>query len=253
MRRYRFPYIAFKEILLPLVKSHNIFNMRRSSYVPVEFKLLIALRMLGRGSVADDMSEMSKVSASTCYSIFHTFIESFSTSFFDTYVSMPSGSRLDAVRRAYERMGMSGCVGSMDCTHIWWDHCPIYLTNLCKGKVGVTTLSFQCIVAPNREILHCSEGFPGSFNDKNVAHMDNFCKEIMLGKFNDIEYILFDENGVPRKCKGGYLIVDGGYQKLSCFVCPDKHCLSHEQTLYSEFLESVRKDVECSFGILKAR
>ena len=91
MRRFRFPYIAFKEILLPLVVRNNIFNIQRQSYIPVEFKVLIALRMLGRGSVADDMSEMSKVGASTCYAIFHTFVTNFSAAFYDAYVSMPSG------------------------------------------------------------------------------------------------------------------------------------------------------------------
>jgi hypothetical protein len=37
------------------------------------------------------------------------------------------------------------------------------------------------------------------------------------------------------------------------FIDPDKHRLQRDQVLGSEWLESVRKDVECLFGILKQR
>ena len=222
MRRYRFPYIAFKEILLPLVKGHNVFESKRNGYVPIEFKLLVSLRMLGRGSIADDMSEMSGVGVSTCYSIFNKFIKNFSAKMYDHYVQMPSGDRLRSIMRAYERMGMPGCIGSMDCTHIWWDNCPERYTNLCKDRTGHTTMSFQAIVGPNREIFHVSVGFPGTYNDKSIAHQDDIVRQIMHGKLKDIDFIMFDLNGVPRKCKGAYVIVDGGYQKRACFMNPDK-------------------------------
>ena len=54
-------------------------------------------------------------------------------------------------------------------------------------------------------------------------------------------------------CKGGYIIVDGGYQKIPCLMDPWHDATGLRETHWSEFLESVRKDVECTFGILKRR
>jgi hypothetical protein len=52
---------------------------------------------------------------------------------------------------------------------------------------------------------------------------------------------------------GGYVIVDGGYTDHICFIDPDKHRLHRQAVLWSEWVESIRKDVECFFGILKCR
>jgi hypothetical protein len=50
-----------------------------------------------------------------------------------------------------------------------------------------------------------------------------------------------------------YLIVDGGYHKWRCLQCPLKHSAIHREMLWSKWLETVRKDVECVFGVLKGR
>ena len=62
-RRFRIPWPIFNEVLLPLVDEHNIFDvqMYSRSRIPVEIKVLVALRILGRGNCADDISEMSAI------------------------------------------------------------------------------------------------------------------------------------------------------------------------------------------------
>ena len=52
---------------------------------------------------------------------------------------------------------------------------------------------------------------------------------------------------------GLYLIVDGGYPKWKCLQCPLKHSSLPKVKLWSGWVESVRKDIECVFGILKGR
>jgi hypothetical protein len=52
---------------------------------------------------------------------------------------------------------------------------------------------------------------------------------------------------------GVYLLVDGGYHKWRLMQCPLKHTVEEDKARWSEFAESIRKDVECSFGILKKR
>jgi hypothetical protein len=53
--------------------------------------------------------------------------------------------------------------------------------------------------------------------------------------------------------KGLYLIVDDGYHRWRCMQCAMKHTSKHKEAMWSNWVESVRKDVECVFGILKGR
>ena len=49
------------------------------------------------------------------------------------------------------------------------------------------------------------------------------------------------------------MITDGGYEPVAIFVNPQVENSTRECIIWSEFIEAVRKDVECSFGILKNR
>ena len=54
-RRFRIPYILFRDWLVPLCRERNIFGAA-SSHIPIEFKIL-AVRILGRNNTADDTDE----------------------------------------------------------------------------------------------------------------------------------------------------------------------------------------------------
>ncbi len=97
------------------------------------------------------MSELSGVPISTCHNIFHTFIKSFTVNFFDQYVSMPTGDKMKEVMNVYKLLDFNECVGSMDCTHIYWNKCPKELLNFC-GKRSKTNWSFQCVVHHERKV-----------------------------------------------------------------------------------------------------
>jgi Plant transposon protein. len=46
----------------------------------------------------------------------------------------------------YERRGLPGCVGSIDCVHVCWDRCPASIHSVCKGKKDkIPTLAFQVV------------------------------------------------------------------------------------------------------------
>ena len=55
--RFRVPYLLFRDWLVPVCKVHNIFNLKIQSRVPIEYKILVALRILGRDCDADTASE----------------------------------------------------------------------------------------------------------------------------------------------------------------------------------------------------
>jgi hypothetical protein len=35
----------------------------------------------------------------------------------------------------YEKLGLPGCIGSMDCTHVLWHRCPKVIRNVCTGII----------------------------------------------------------------------------------------------------------------------
>ena len=53
--------------------------------------------------------------------------------------------------------------------------------------------------------------------------------------------------------KGAWLICDNGYHQWPVLQFPAKYPESDEMAYWSKRLESVRKDVECVFGIIKQR
>jgi DDE superfamily endonuclease len=58
---------------------------------------------------------------------------------------------------------------------------------------------------------------------------------------------------VKRRYQGAWLLVDNGYLAWPTTVPPIKSTNSQREIRFSRWLESMRKDVECTFGILKGR
>ena len=55
------------------------------------------------------------------------------------------------------------------------------------------------MVRPNKEIFSCSVGYPVTMNDKMISQQDPDSFNILQhGEYRDVEYILFNDKGVPR-------------------------------------------------------
>ncbi len=74
--------------------------------------------MLARGNCGDDIEEMSGIKQSSVYYFFKEFIEKFSAAFFDKFVHFPKKDELHKIMSLYNKIGIPGTVGSMDCTHL---------------------------------------------------------------------------------------------------------------------------------------
>ena len=64
---------------------------------------------------------------------------------------------------------------------------------------------------------------------------------------------LLGEDGQWYATSGVSLICDGGYHTWRIMQCPLKGVSDVNLRLWSKWVESGRKDVECTFGILKGR
>ena len=75
--------------------------------------------------------------------------------------------------------------------------------------------------------------------------------------FEDKEFDLFEHgsagNIIEITHKGFWSMVDNGHFSWSCALPSLKDGLTYEQIIFSEYLESMIKDVECTFRILKGR
>jgi hypothetical protein len=252
--RFRVPWPLFLELVRKCRKEDaNIFNSSNRSNVPIEFKILVSLRILGRDTDTDTVSELSGLPQSTSLYIFKDFCSGFVKHFYTTFVYFPIGEELQQINDVFSKVGFPGACGSMDVTHFRWDRCPTDRWNFFKGKYPFPTVAVQAIVDHNRRIMYLSDLFPGRENDKTITVNDDFTHSIIQGRLQEVIYTIFGADGIPTTIKGGYIIVDGGYHKYPVFIDPDPLTHMIADVRWSEFLESIRKDVECTFGILKKR
>eukprot|EP00804_Cyclotella_cryptica_P009806 CCRYP_016250-RA/>CCRYP_016250-RA protein AED:0.25 eAED:0.25 QI:0/0/0/1/1/1/2/0/249 len=148
--------------------------------------------------------------------------------------------------------GLPGALGSTGATHITTWQCEYNLRNKAS-----TTCSYNITVNHRRRILHSTRGGPGRWNDKTMVLFDTFVRGIHDGDhLHDVEFELFERRHgdiVTIKYRGGYVIVDNGYLRWSATVPLYKVTNKITEIRLSKWVESMRKDVECAFGILKGR
>jgi hypothetical protein len=188
----------------------------------------------------------------------------------------------------FKMAGFNGCIGSSDATHIAVGKCSYRLRNSHLGaKQHLTTRSFNLTCHHQRKILSVTVGMPGRWNDKTVVLFDNFVRGIYEGDYllllvffaiiscvflmllmfiavalgnvvPDFTFELLENNPgtgrvTRRRYCGPWLIVDNGYLKWSTTIPPFKLSTMEKERRWSQWLESLGKDVECTFGILKGR
>ena len=76
----------------------------------------------------------------------------------------------------YKRVGLPGCVWSIDCVHLVWDKCPAGFLSACKGKENIPTLEFQCVTSFTKTVLSMYSFFAGTTNDKTISRFDPVIK-----------------------------------------------------------------------------
>lgn len=111
--------------------------------IPIEIKILAALRHLGRGEVWYTIKELcnDKVSIQTLSSFFVTFVSAMCDKYQDIMIHPPeSETELESVLSHSAARGMSGCLGYMDGVHVHWDKCPPQWQQMCKGKNEYPTI-----------------------------------------------------------------------------------------------------------------
>jgi len=154
--------------------------------------------------------------------------------------------------------GLWGAGFSTDATNVVMWCCE---HNLKQGSVGFKqshpARSYNISVNHRRRMLWSTEGHPSHWNDKTLAHHENFLRDMHDCHISqDIRFQSLSWTSIPGQSDvkstthaGAY----GHHRRRSCTQAPAKvNRLTIEQRL-SDWIESFRKDVECAFGILKGR
>ena len=161
--------------------------------------------------------------------------------------------------KLFAQAGMNGCIGSGDGTHIMMLNCPSWAANSHKGfKLNLPARTYNLTVSHTKLILCSTTGHPSTWNDKTLVLYDELLSGVHDGtKYNDHVFKLLERksNGeiIEVEYQGVWFMVDNGYLDWSCTVPPVKDATTYQTIRFSEWLESMRKDVECTFGILKQR
>ena len=264
-RRFRVPYSVFVELSNEIIQ-HDLFSRWTKKDCtgndPTDHRLLLlgSLRHVGRALTFDDIEECTFVSNEVHRVFFLHFLEYGRTILHKKHVIEPARKlKLSSIGDIFKLAGLNGCIGSSDGTHIGMQQCPNWAAQNHKGfKLAIPSRNYNATVSHSHQILGTTFGHPGTFNDKTLVLYDELLRGVYEGKlFSEYEFTLYELDNdscvVEVGHKGAWFIVDNGYLNWACTVPPIKNPLSYEEIRFSEWIESIRKDIECTFGILKRR
>ena len=235
---------------------HATRRIRNTTILQAKAELIVlaCLNVLAHGTPFRCLPLNTHISANEHRLYFLKFVEMFSRNQ-KQYISLPRNyEELEEVMGRYRDVGLPGAMGSVDVVHCKWSRCPAGDFNRAKGKEGYPTLAFQCISDFDRRINGIFGPQWGTRNDKHIVKLDPNVKQIRAGWYKDVEWCYYAADGTVQTDTGAYLISDNGYLRWPITICPFMHAQKTTcEGYFSTNLESVRKDVECVFGILKKR
>jgi hypothetical protein len=223
----------------------------------LELKILGCLYVIATGNLQFQVSEKMDLSKEVHMQFFIVWLANMSSTK-PEFIHFPLDN--DGYRFVVDNhasMGLPGCVGSVDCVHIGWDKCPTQFFNLYKGKETYPLVLYEVVCTSRKFIQSVSCGHPGSQKNKHIARTDVATTNLLLpqdwlgAKFWEV---VNNADGFKKVSHGSLLLCDGGYHRWPCLVYPIKTGLPESpEHKWAAMLESVRKNIEGVFGLLKQR
>ncbi len=156
----------------------------------------------------------------------------------------------------FKEAELPGCIRSTDCTYIVTRRCKYNLKNNHLGpKSSHPTRTFNLTCNHRIRILHSMMSGPGRWSDQTMVRLDRLISGIQDSTIlEDLEFELLaydkEDEVIVVKYQGVYIIVDNGYLAWSCTVPSFTVTSNTDNIWWSKWIELMRKDVECTFGIL---
>ncbi|GBG67874.1 hypothetical protein CBR_g993 [Chara braunii] len=164
-------------------------------------------------------------------------------------LSFPEGRRLQEVMDAFERKGFPGCVGAVDCIHLYIEkprneHAACYY-----DRTGRFSIIAKVICDHKCRIL-VFVGCPGSCHDIRVLKHSTLTTDYDkgVGVLHSTPATLRDGSSIDR-----FLLGDAGYPLLSWFMTPHptNRPRTPEQVVFDDMHMTTRSCIERTFGFIK--
>jgi hypothetical protein len=250
-RMYRSVFIAIHDAV---VEFDPWFRNRKdatnkwgaSSYI----KVAAAIRKLAYGTANPVWGELYKLSTTLVHYCVDRFITAIVTVMQDSVIRAPTLEECLHMSRENGERGFPGCLGSIDCQHWYWGMCPNAHHGHYIGKPGKPTVVLEAACGKNLRFSHADFGFPGSQNDLSIVTRSTFLARHIDGTFPP-QGFTYTLNGVDSDKP--YYLADGIYPRWSLFLQAIKQPMTAKEKLFTQFQESVRKDIKRAFGVMHKR
>ena len=261
--KFRLPYPVFVYAVSECRKTEDkLFNypekhpISHEWNIPLELKIMCVLRILGCGLGFDAAADMCGfMSATSARDFFTSFVKKFRAMFEWRYIGPLEGERLERSMKIYALLGLVGCCGSMDATNLIWIQVPKMHSNAAAGDKGKGLL-INVVCDHNKEVIFVQPSVFATNNDKISVKYNDFILLLKEKKiYKDVVYRVrtgLGENDYIELSQV-WVVVDGGYLEETIMICGFPASSVPMEYKFTDWVASVRKDVECFFGILKAR
>jgi hypothetical protein len=206
----------------------------------------------------------SKIAFENCYQMGETTVQMTFAAFVRVIATDPNigqqffrrMTRADARRVSdmhKRKHGIPLMVMMIDCMHVRWKNCPKAWAGSLAGKEGKPTLVLEAGSDSENYFWHAAFGYPGTNNDIDTWEASPLSEDMRSGHWKtEIDPVEPVEIGGELFIRY-YSLVDGIYPRISRFVKTFSDPVGQAQLVFSDWQESTRKGVECSFGILQSK
>ncbi|GBG61306.1 hypothetical protein CBR_g19839 [Chara braunii] len=165
-------------------------------------------------------------------------------------LQFPTGQRLEDVQKGFERKGFPGCVGAIDCMHVYIDKPKGVRSECYYHHTGGFSVVAQVVSDHQCRISSVFVGCPGSVHDSRALRISPLYVNATEGRGVLAEggAVLHDGRYVGR-----YLLGDQGYPLLPWLMTPFGRFAQTEYDRAFDLSHSAaRSCIERTFGRLKA-
>ena len=222
---------------------------------PLENSLMCVFRVLGIGCPFDALEEASGMDAETIRRFFHKWLAWAVNNHYKQFVKLATTyDEIERNEKVFNKLGLPGAVYSMDGVHCAADNVAHRYRHRYIGKEGYPTVAWNVLSSHSKKIAHVSCMFMGSKNDKTMVRRDDGVLAVKNDSlFTEYHFWIYDMDGNKIGHRGVWIVCDGGYHEWRATICAMKIPPNEAASRWARTMGSVRKDIECVFGILKRR
>ena len=219
-----------------------------------EAKLLLPLKSMAYGvpphTFRDYFYMSTPLARRCCYHFDHVIRKVYT----NEYLRCPDATDLKNINTLHKTVhSFEGLFGSLDCMHTYWKNCPLAWQGSYKGKEKKPSIVLEAISDFHMWFWHAAYGYAGCMNDISILAVSPFLERLLDGTFQELESCVVPYHVGETILNQMYILVDGIYPAYSRLVKGYKEPVTNQEKAFTAWQESVRKDIERAFGVLKGK